>query len=258
MALLWLVLLAGLGVGWWKGVPHLHGYAHTASMTAPLRVTFRGMPEWLKGDPAIDLELLVRECVNEDPLDRSGLVRAREALLGTGWFESIAQVRRVDEASVEVVGRYAEPAALVRWRDRDWLVDAQARALPISWDAGSGPLLAVVLGVRNGPPRLAGEPWTGADLAAALSVLAVIDRQPWAEQVQAVDLANFARDRSLSLVTDRSTAIRWGRAPGSEKGAEVSSAMKLDFLQHHVRRYGHIDGGLTGELDITQDVAVMR
>jgi hypothetical protein len=258
LALLWIALVGGLGVGWWLGLPHLRGYAYASSSTAALQVHFRGIPDWLRGDPAVDLELLVRECVSDDPLDQASLVRAREALLGTGWFESIAQVRRMDEGSVEVVGSYAEPAALVRWRGRDWLVDAQARALPISWDAGSGPLLAAVLGVRSGPPRLAGEQWAGADLTAALAVLAVVDRQPWAEQVQAVDLSQFDRDRSLSLLTDRSTRIRWGRAPGSEKGAEVSAAMKLDFLRHHRDRYGHIDGGLSGELDITQDVAVLR
>lgn len=258
VALLWLMLVAALVAGWSLGVPRLSAYAVAAPTPGPLAVTFRDMPEWLSGDPSIDLELLVRECVSDNPLDRQSLVRAREALLCTGWFDSIAQVRRTDVDSVEVVGTFAEPAALVRSGDRDWLVDAQGRLLPMSWDAGAGPALAVITNVRAGPPRLTADQWSGNDLSAALAVLAVIDRQPWARQVQAVDVASFGSDRSVNLITDRSTVIRWGRAPGSEKAAEVSAAMKLDFLAHHVQRYGHIDGGLDGVLDVTQDVAVVR
>ena len=258
MALLWLVLLAGLVAGWSLGLPRLSAYAVAAPTPAPISVTFRDMPQWLSGDPAIDLELLVRECVSDNSLDRQSLVRAREALLDTGWFDSIAQVRRTDLGSVEVVASFAEPAALVRSNDRDWLVDAQGRLLPMSWDSGAGPALAVITNARSGPPRLTGDQWSGNDLIAALAVLAVIDRQPWARQVQAVDVAGYGTDRSINLITDRSSVIRWGRAPGAEKAAEVSAAMKLDFLSHHVQRYGHIDGGLEGVLDVTQDVAVVR
>lgn len=262
LALVWLSALAGLAAGWVFAMPSLGGYAMAgipdARSTPPMTVTFHELPAWLQGDPAIDLDLLVRECVGPDPLDRESLVRAREALLNSGWFTAVAQVRRTGVGSVEVVGSFVDPAALVRAEGRDWLVEAQGRLLPISWPSGQGPELAVITGVRAAPPRRVGDFWPGTDLAAALAVLAVIDRQPWARQVEIIDLGHYARDRTVLLRTDRDTTIRWGRAPGAERGAEVSTAMKLDFLRHHFGRYGHIDGGLRGEVDVSQDVAVVR
>lgn len=277
LALLWLLLLAGVVLGWSLGVPRLSSYAAAAAdrgpaselavvssdsaavdSRLPLLVVFRDLPKWLEGDSQFELERRVRREVGENPLDRDALVRARESLLASGWFESVAQVRRTSRERVDVIGTFAEPAALVRHGERDWLIDANGRLLPMSWDAGRGPALAVVVGVGFAPPSDAGETWPGNDLVAALGVLAVVDRQPWAKQVQAIDLGGFSRERSIKLLTDRGSVIRWGHAPGTERAAEVSAAMKLDFLDHHYRRYGHIDGGLAGELDITQDVAVLR
>lgn len=253
-------------VGWSLGVPRLAPYAAAASPVAgstgepppPLLVVFRDLPKWIEGEPQFDLEQRVRREVGHDQLDRDALVRARESLVASGWFESVAQVRRTSRDRVDVIGTFAEPAALVRHSERDWLIDGNARLLPISWDAGHGPALAVIVGAGFAAPRAAGDTWPGNDLVAGLGVLAVVDRQPWARQVQAIDVSGFARERSIKLLTDRGSVIRWGHAPGTERAAEVSASMKLDFLDHHYRRYGHIDGGLAGELDITQDVAVLR
>ncbi|MFO0874728.1 MAG: cell division protein FtsQ/DivIB [Phycisphaerales bacterium] len=224
----------------------------------PMTVTFRDLPGWMQGDELERLTCIVTECVGDDALDRDGLVRARERLLATGWFDSIAQVRRRELDQVEIVASFVTPAALVRTHDRDHLIDSNGRLLPRSWPSGQGPEIGVIVGVNAELPRHPGDAWPGADIAAALAVLEIVDRQPWASQVEAVDVAGFGADRSVRLLTNRGTTIRWGRAPGEERAAEVPVAMKLDYLMLHHRKYGHIDGGLVGEVDVSQDVAVVR
>lgn len=243
-----------------SSMPDGAGAPRTApSLTAsPVEIVFRELPPWMQGDELERLSCIVTESISDDPLDRAGLVHARERLLATGWFESIAQLRRREMDRIEVVGAFVTPAALVRRGERDHLIDADARLLPRSWPAGQGPALGVIVGASSDLPRHPGETWAGADLSAALAVLAVVDRQPWAAQIEAIDLFGFGADRSVRMLTNRGTAIRWGRAPGEERAAEVPAAMKLDYLMLHYRKYGHIDGGLSGEVDVSQDVAVVR
>lgn len=273
-ALLWVLVVAGLVLGWTHGTTALRGYAVgkvgsdgdrfdgalglTGTTHEPVTAVFLDPPEWVSEDVLIGLELLVGELVGDDPLDRGDLSAIREALAGTGWFDAVFQVRRAAGNRIEIVARFAAPVAAVRHGGRDHLVDQAGRLLPLSWPESDARLFGVIVGLPEAPPRRPGEPWEGAALGAALATLAAIDRQPWATQVATVDASTYARDRVLRLRTDRGSIIRWGRAPGDERAAEVPAATKLDYLAHHHRRFGHIDGGLVGEIDISGDVALVR
>ncbi|HMN96048.1 MAG TPA: hypothetical protein PKC43_06970 [Phycisphaerales bacterium] len=225
---------------------------------APIMAIFRDPPEWVPDHVLLALEALVGEHIGPDPLAREDLIAAREALERTGWFESVHQVRRTGRRAIEVVARFSVPVAVVRYRDRDHLVDAEGRLLPMSWPHGDAPSFGTIVGVASAPPRTPGSAWEGADLAAALATLALLDRQPWARQVALVDLGAHRSSGRIRLLTDRGTSILWGRAPGEERSAEVSARTKIEYLDHHHRRFGHIDGGLAGEIDIAGDVAMMR
>lgn len=264
LAATWLILIAAAILGWRASEPRLMAYAALPAVAldgtvrGPVDVAFRNLPAWLHGDSLDSLTRAVQQSIGEDPLQRNDLVRAHEALMASGWFDSVVQVRRAAPDRVEVTGVFVEPAALIRVGDRDHLLDDQGRLLPQSWPSGSAPALGVILSPAFGPPDAPGVRWRGADILAALAILELVDSQPWATQVQAVDLVDFPRNRSIRLVTDRGSIIRWGRAPGDERGAEVTSRSKLEFLTLHQQKYGHIDGGLTGEVDISGDVAVVR
>jgi len=264
LAMTWLVLIAAAILGWRASESRLMAYAALPAVAldgtvrGPVDVAFRNLPAWLHGETLHSLTRAVQHSMGEDPLDRNDLVRAHQALMSSGWFDSVVQVRRAAADRVEVTGVFVEPAALIRFDDRDHLLDDQGRLLPQSWPAGTAPALGVILSPGFGPPEAPGVRWRGPDILAALAVLELIDSQPWATQVQAVDLGDFSRSRSIRLITDRGSIIRWGRAPGDERGAEVTSRSKLEFLTLHQQKYGHIDGGLTGEVDISGDVAVVR
>ena len=126
-----------------------------------------------------------------------------------------------------------------------------ARWLAFGAGEAEGKFIAIV-GARFDRPAQAGNAWEGADVAAAMRLLRTLYEQPWWQQVASLDVSSYLSDQSLTLVTDRGCLITWGRIPGEEMAAEVPCSRKLDYLQHHHSRYGHIDRGFT-TLDIRTD-----
>jgi len=247
------------------GIPALRNHAAAAELRAvdgaalpTVTVRFDRLPAWLSGSEIERLELLVAEAVSPSTLDRSGLLAAQDALIRSGWFVSVHQVRRRSMEVVEIEATFAEPFALVRDSSDDHLVDPDGRLLPASWPHGTGPALPLILRPAADRPRHFREAWSGADVAAALQVLKLIDNRAWSRQVVAVDVGGRGRTDGLRLLTCRNTSIRWGRAPGDEGSVEPTSTAKIAFLDLHHARYGHIDGGVDGELDVSSDVAVVR
>ncbi len=265
MGVAWVTAAIGLIVAWVIGVPRLEAYASSRQPAGEtvegspdeLSVRFVDRPAWLAPELEASLARLAAEQVGSDPLRRSDLVGVRSALLATGWFRDVEQVRRSHHGPVEVTATFARPAAVIRDDRTDHLVNRQGLLLPRSFPAGSAEGFIAIVGARYARPSRAGEPWPGADVTAALQLLQVISARPWAGQVAQIDVARHGRDASLRLVTDRGCTILWGRAPGEEQGGDVPAAQKLSYLDYHHSEYGHIDRGLQ-ELDITGDVVVGR
>ena len=259
VAVVWVLGAGGLVTAWVLGTPRLEAYASAHQADGDVVVRLVDLPTWVEAD----LESMLVETavghIGDDPLQRADLMDAREALLATGWFVSVDQVRRVGTRVVDVTATLAEPFAVIRDRSRvqDHLVDAHGRVLPRTYAPGERSGYIGLTGARYSAPTHSGMTWPGADVAAALDVLALISDKPWLDQVVRIDLSRHRKDGSIRLVTDRDCTIVWGRAPGDEAGSDVPASQKLSYLDYHYEQYGHIDRGLE-ELDITGDVVVGR
>ncbi len=258
-AAVWPAAAGAVSAAWVFGVPRLEAYASAHQGAGTVAVRLLRVPPWAQGDLEDELVAIAAREVSRDPLNRDGLVAARQALLATGWFEEIRQVRRASTWLVEIDGRFALPFALVRdGAGGNHLIDRRGCLLPRAYPEGGAPAFAVVTGARLGRPVRYGEAWPGADVAAAIQVLRLIQDRPWRVQIADVDVSRFQSDSSISLRTDRGCVIRFGRAPGAEGGAEVPAERKLKYLDYHYEQYGHVDRGFLRELDVTGDVVIGR
>jgi hypothetical protein len=256
-----LAMVVGLAAGWVYGLPRLQSRVSAQAVSqvngteaAPMVVRFVDLPPWFKPRLRQDLADLVRRHVTRDPLAQHELASARAALLTTGWFEAVAQVRRVGVNEIEVHGTVVDPFAFIQDKDGYHLVDRLGRLLPHR-DANRPANMPVIAGVRFPRPSRPMASWDGGDVAAGLAVLRLIESRPWRGQVSVVDVGHYLSQQNLRLVTDRQTIIHWGRAPGEERTIEVPAAQKLAYLDHHFDRFKHIDRGFPSELDIRGAVA---
>lgn len=258
MGAAWSAAIALLAVAWIFGVPRLQAFASHERFAEVVRVRFVDPPRWFNGDLAEHLTQTAEMSLNGDPMQRGDLVACREALLRTGWFESIKQVRRVQIDVVEVDGQFARPYTVVRDADGDHLVDVVGRLLPLKYDPGARTSFTTIIGAHFPRPARCGEIWEGADVIAALRLLNVIEQQPWKSQVKAIDVTGYLRGDPLRLRTDADTTVIWGGAPGEEPALEVLAEGKLKRLNYMFQKYHRIDAGESGgEIDITNEKAVL-
>ncbi len=191
--------------------------------------------------------------LTSDPFDRGALVRARKALLETGWFERVDRVRRKTGGVVEVSAVWRTPAAVVRWEGKDYLVSTQGEALPLVYDAGvAGTSVMVIEGVEVGPVRTSaggvafGESWPGASVRAALDLMGVLRRAfgggaAWG-QMAGIDVSEFRTRGRLAIVSDAGARIVWGAPPGRLAPGEQTTEQKL-------MRLARLASGPTGRID---------
>lgn len=258
IGLAWSVAAGLLALGWLLGVPRLQAFASHERFAEHINVRFIDPPKWFNGDLANRLMQTAEMNLGGDPMRRDDLVGCREALLASGWFESIAQVRRVAPDLVEIEARFCRPYAVIRDADGDHLVDAVGRLLPLKYERGARTSFVVISGAHFARPQRCGEIWEGADVIAALRMLGVIEQRPWKSQVAAVDVQGCVDGAPMRLKTDRDTSIIWGSAPGEEAALEVLADGKLKILDFLYKKYHRIDAGETsGELDITNEKAVV-
>lgn len=257
VAVIWVLGAGGLVTAWVLGTPRLESYASNHQPGGDVVVRLVDLPRWVESDLQTMLVKTATRHIGNDPLQRADLVDAREALLATGWFVSVDQVRRIGPQVVDVTATLAEPFAVIRDHSRDHLVDAQGRVLPRTYAAGESSGYITLTGARYGAPTHSGMTWPGADVTAALDVLVLISDKPWLNQIVRIDLSRHRKEGSIRFVTDRNCTITWGRAPGDEAGSDVPAVQKLSYLDYHFEQYGHIDRGLE-ELDITGDTVVGR
>jgi hypothetical protein len=246
-------------VGWIRGVPWLEQHVTAAAEPDALQIEFVDLPAWVDGDLLAKLELDVLRNIAADPLDQAGLVVARQALLNSGWFESVAQVRRVRNDLIQVRGTFVRPFAVIRDEDGDHLVDLHGRLLPLTYpreqsDASGRPTVRhfVISGVHFERPLRAGMQWEGEDVTAALRLLRLIEDKPGLEQIDAIDTSRFFREGALLIRTDAGATMIWGSAPGDEAPGEITAARKISYLDEAYREYDRIDLGYAGEWEFLE------
>lgn len=238
--------------------------AAAATKPEPPKVVFVSRPAWMSDYLAAELGEVCRPAGAPDLFDRDALVAINGRLRASPWIAKVRQVRRAYGRSagdtIEVDCDFRAPLALVRAGTGDdyWFVDAKGVRLPERFAgqevrkvvyAGGKVNLRVVEGVRNPPPARAGQPWPGDDLAAGLELAERLNGQPFADEVERVDVSNYGgrqarHEAHLVLVTRHGTQVRWGR-PWSAVDAfvEVRPELKVETLKQIVAGYGRIDAG---------------
>jgi hypothetical protein len=260
----WMAGVAGFVALWTFGVPKLQAFASIRESVPSHEITIRfvDQPAWVRESLANHLLRTASMQLGDNALDRDALVAVREALMGTGWFDAIEQVRRSSRDTIEIHARFVQPYTLVRDKSGHHLVDMSGKLLPKSY--GPSDDLPVMVDSRTGQtlPMIAisgayfsrpavGAIWEGADVSAALKLVRLLDEQPWRHQVAEVDVSTVMSDGMIRLRTLTSSVILWGGPPGEEAALELPAQAKLRRLSLLYQNHGRIDGGRTGELDIT-------
>lgn len=248
---------------WW-GVPRLRERLdeRTRGMTGVSAVAFSNAPAWFDGLRQSQITERVAQAVgSESTLDPNRLAKARDAIMTSGWFHSIEQVRLTDDGGFLVDATFVTPFAVVRHADHEYLVDATARLLPMQWPAGhrpAAPHYFAIVGAAQVPTGDYGSVWPGSDVASGLELARALATQPWAHLVSAIDVSNLATGNALSLITSNGGVIVWGRAPGDRSVSEVPTESKLRTLDYMYANHRRIDNGGGVVLDLRGDLVTAR
>ncbi|MDX2018398.1 MAG: hypothetical protein SFY95_12275 [Planctomycetota bacterium] len=247
----------------------------------PIRIEWPGVPaggkaedSWLPQYFREHLQARAESAARDhaDPFSPEALRAIAEAMQDSGWFGGLPRVARVSlapdprvllregEASHELVvsGTWRVPAAVVRADGREFLCGWDGKPMPAVYLEGrSGKPFIIGVSVTGASPDLKPEDpeawrvtWDESSVRSALELLALVARQPWAEQIAGIDVTAFAREKSLALLTKADTKIVWGGTPDRPNIGENSTLGKLDKLAAIQRQFQRIDAGLP-LIDIT-------
>jgi hypothetical protein len=248
VAAAWLLGCVAIVGGWIQGVPALRAAVAADARAERVTVEFLDRPAWVRGDLLELLEATAIRQLTGDPFDRENLAVTRDALMSTGWFESIEQVRRVSASHVEVRATYVTPAAVVRDGEGDHLVTAAGRLLPRSYPHDGASEQLVITGVHFERPQRPGAAWDGLDIRAALRLVDRLSGVAWRAQIESIDAGAFLDEQRLTIVTDLGARIAWGSAPDDEMALEIDADRKIAYLDRAYEDFGRIDTGYAGTL----------
>ena len=221
----------------------------------PLVLDFEdALPDWLRADYNRHiLDRIIRQAGLRDSdrlLDPTLAERIGKNLAapGFGWIESVERVAVQPDGRITIKCHYRRPRAAVRVGNVAFLIDDKGVRLPDRYEVADCRQAGMLLlsGVRQTPPKI-GEVWSGEDLAAGLKLAALLETRPYGKQIAQISLQNYdgrrdARRPHFELIMDRGASrILWGRAPGDEKGMEITATQKLALLDSLYRQYGRID-----------------
>src|SRR5688572_2330481 len=218
----------------------------------PPAVVLKNRPVWMSDFLAEQIVKTARPAGAHSAFDHQLLVNTVAMLEANPWIREVKQVRRAYRQqpgdTLEVDCEYRAPVALVKWQDYFWLVDGDGVKLPEVFSATDVPHILkgqdkrvnirVIEGVTHAPPET-GAKWTGGDLQAGLELVKLLFGRTYAEEIERVDVSNFAGRQNLKLaqlvlVTRYNTHVRWGQpvtVPANDFSVEVPAARKLAFMQ---------------------------
>lgn len=251
------------GVVIW-GVPKLRARidARQVASDGPLAIAYVDAPRWFDQIRRDRVAARVMQAVGESSsLDPHRLVKARDALMTTGWFDRIAQVRLADHGGFLVEADFVQPFAIVRHDRFDYLVDPSGRVLPMEWPAGHRPAephYVTIVGAAQPAPGENGARWPGADVAAGLELVKLLADRPWFGEVAGVDVSGLAAGNQLVLVTSGNGRLIWGRSPSDRSASEVPAETKLRTLDYLYASSRRIDNGGGRTIDLRGDLVTVR
>ena len=171
------------------------------------------------------------------------------------WLDEVTV--QVTHNNIRIKGRWRKPIALVKWGLHKFYVDSELVVLdfvpmpnlPIVWIKG--------LSVTTETPQ-PGEVWRRDDLAAAVAILAQLERmdklvtpdKPLLYEIDGIDVSNFngrenTRSPHIILYTKDNTEIIWGAEIGTwQRYLEATDEDKLAKLYGYYEEYGSLLGGV--------------
>lgn len=257
------VLVALVGLVWW-GIPKLRHRLREQSMSTPSTavVSYTALPAWFDDKRQSQVSARVLSAVGDlSSIDQTRLSRARDAMMSTGWFDVISQIRLADGGGFLVDATFLRPFAIVRHGEFDFLVTPEGRLMPMDWPAGhrpAAPHYVALLGASQPAPAAQGDIWPGADVAAGLELVRAISGEKWFSLVAGIELSHFTSEKSLILITRDGGRLIWGRAPDDRSVAEVPTETKLSTLTYLFHTSGRIDSGGGRILDLRGDLVTVR
>lgn len=244
------IVVLSLGLAWYFGQASLREYARSAHAQPVVveDVIIQDPPTWMSEGVKQELRRLVAAQVGPDPLDNTRLRAAAEALRRSAWVArgQVQQVRRLADGRVAVEAAYRTPTAVIQARNGYYLVSNDGTRLPMLYDYDDLSYLdlPVIERVRSAPPA-SGKVWPGEDVQAALALIRRLAREPFAEQVRAIDVGRRDRLGRVRLVMlTEGGEVHWGLPLGEAEGIEPSVAQKLEALRRVAEEHGgRIDAG---------------
>jgi hypothetical protein len=171
------------------------------------------------------------------------------------WLDNV-KVQATHNALL-IEGRWRKPMGLIKPGRRSFYVDAEQVVLDFVEIPGI-PIVEItgLPGVRNIPPL--GEVWEGDDLAAAITLLELLERRdrietsqkPILSEINRLDVSNFdgRKNRKLPhivLYAKDDTKIMWGARIGEwQRYLESTDEQKIAKLYSYYKEFGSLSGGV--------------
>ena len=238
-------LVSAMGMAWYVGEPYLMQYGQSLSATTLSKedIALTPLPQWVS--PMLQNQLRDKVASKLDTaMQQRHLDAAARQLAGNPWVKHVIEVRRVSRDRVMVEATYRQPLAVVRGINGYHLVDDEGVRLPGLYSEVQLDQLAlpVLVGTASGPPPV-GRVWPGQDLQAGLSLAGLLMDQPFARQIQAIDVGQRdTRGRvRLALIT-HGTVVRWGLPPDRELAIEPDAQTKLNRVAQLFDQRAFVEG----------------
>ncbi|MCC5822407.1 MAG: hypothetical protein LAT64_06700 [Phycisphaerales bacterium] len=186
--------------------------------------------------------VVVRAASGGRALSREPLEEIGRVLFESGWFDRPPTVRWTHDAQIVVEGRWRVPVAAVRLGAKEYLIDYDARVLPLDFPSGQSNMIFLL---NPSQPLVAtGQTWAGEDIKAALDLILLLQKENLLEQVAGIDLGQGRQSGVLSILSDRGARVIWGGGPNHLRPAEQPTSVKLARLRALLDRTGRIDASV--------------
>ena len=174
---------------------------------------------------------------------------------GTAWLDKVRVQTTHD--SIQISGRWRKPLALIKMGLSTWYVDSEMVVL----DFVPLPNLPIVrvegLYLSTNIPA-PGSVWQREDLAAAVAILALLERmnqnvtpnKPLLYDIATIDVSNFKGRTNrqfphIVMYAKDNTEIIWGAEVGTwQQYLESTDEQKLAKLYEYYRKHGSLSGGV--------------
>jgi len=235
-AMLSLLSLIGLIVLAAGGLERLRGRVDALpEYTQSLKLELADPPPWVVSERWLPQIL---GCVDLPPqaslLDGGVVRRVGETLTASGWVSRVRRVTRELDGTIRAWCEYRRPIAMVRTGRGDdgeyrfVAVDKDGVRLPQIYKNVTGAGWMQIVGIesveKEEPPT--GSPLVGDDAQAAVKLAGLLFEQPFATQVETINVSNFRGRRDKRSVHIYLTFVAPGPRPESELTGEESGAVQ--------------------------------